>query len=760
MDLVRIYRVFQKMMLYPHLLDEIRGLFLNALAEKGFSDAETIRGEARARLEAEGKPVTADNLKAYTDALIDLHFISRFPDETIDDYISLPHKKELFRRLNRVVNTEGATPGKIRKALREFCETPQGEPFLNESEAEGVRVALINHFISNHLPIIGIAKHYLTIRDVDEMLSSSFSTPRRPGKIGGKATGLLIAHKILLPRLMDRDPELEKYVTVPDSYYFNSGIFSDFTDYNGLYSFYSQKYNTYEAIEENYRHIGEVFAKASFPPDVLEMFREFLESVGEHPLILRSSSLLEDNFGFAFSGKYDSVFVANQGDIETRLAAFVQGLKQVHMSTFAQAPILYRRDHKLLDYDEKMSVLVQKVVGRRFGDYFFPFAAGVAFSHNPYRWTLRIRKEEGIVRLVFGLGTTAVDRVGQGYPRLIPLSHPQLRPESGVSQIMKYSQRMVELLNLRTGALESRSFDEVMNLVGPDDRFLSLSTNREGWLAPPLFEMQDIDVAKGCITFDNFLTRTPFVPLMRKILRKLESAYGRPVDIEFAWDREKLYLLQCRTLSVVDELVEVPLKEDVPEEAVLFKNNHVVSSSIVRDIEYVVYVDPKAYSRLASYEDKLAIGRTVNRLNRVLENSRFGMFGPGRWGSNDINLGVRVGYQDINRTRILAEIAFEQDGFTPEVSLGTHFFSDLVEAGIVPIALYPDQEGNVFRESFLLEMPNSLAALVPEYAAYAPVVRVIHLPACAGGRYLQVSQNARQQKGMGFLEEPTKASQT
>jgi hypothetical protein len=758
MDFVRIYRAFQEMMRYPHLLDAIRVLFLKALEERGFSDEATIRREARAGLKTEGKEITEENLKAYADALIDLHFFSHFPDEAIDNYINLARKNDLFRKLNRVVNTEGATPGKIRKALREFCEIPQGDLFINDSEAEGVRVALINHFISNHLPIIGIAKRYLTIRDIDEMLTSSFSTARRPGKIGGKATGLLLAHKILLPRLMERDPELEKYVTVPESYYFNSGIFSDFTDHNGLYSFYSQKYNTYEAIEENYRNIGEVFARASFPEDVVQMFRKFLTSVGEHPLILRSSSLLEDNFGFAFSGKYDSVFVANQGDIETRLTAFIRGLKQVHMSTFAQAPILYRKDHKLLDYDEKMSVLVQKMVGRRFGDYFFPFAAGVAFSHNPYRWTLRIRREEGIVRLVFGLGTTAVDRVGQGYPRLVPLSHPQLRPESGVSQIMKYSQRMVELMNLKTGAIESHAFEEVMNLAGPDYRFLALSTDRDGWLAPPLFETQEIDMEKGCITFDNFLNRTPFVPLMRKILRKLESAYGRPVDIEFAWDGDKLFLLQCRTLSVADELLEVSLREDVPEEAVLFKNNHVVSSSIVRDIEYVVYVDPKAYSRLPSYEDKLAVGRVVNRLNRVLENSRFGMFGPGRWGSNDINLGVRVGYQDINRTLILAEIAFEENGFTPEVSLGTHFFSDLVEARIAPIALYPDQPGNVFRESFLLEMPNSLAALVPEYAAYASVVRVIHLPEWTKGRYLHVSQDAQRQKGIGFLEEPTRES--
>jgi hypothetical protein len=756
MDLVRIYRIFQKMMRYPELLAEMRRLYLKTLIAKGFTDEETIRGEAKARIEAEGKLLTEENLNAYTDVLIDLHFISHFSDEAIENHINLAHKNELFRKLNRVVNSEGATPGKIRKALRELCEIPQGDLFLNASEAEGVRVALINRFISNHLPIIGIAKHHITIRDVDEMLTNSFSTPRRPGKIGGKATGLLLAHKILLPRLTERDPELEKYVTVPESYYFDSGIFSDFTDYNGLYSFYSQKYNTYEAIEENYRTIGEVFAKASFPGDVVEMFRKFLESIGEHPLILRSSSLLEDNFGFAFSGKYDSVFVANQGDIETRLAAFIRGLKQVHMSTFAQAPILYRRDHKLLDYDEKMSVLVQKVVGRRFGNYFFPFAAGVAFSHNPYRWTLRIRREEGIVRLVFGLGTTAVDRVGQGYPRLIPLSHPQLRPESGMSQIMKYSQRKVELMNLESGVIESHSFDEVMNLVDPADRFLSLSTDRDGWLAPPLFEMQEIDVDKGCITFDNFLTRTPFVALMRKILRRLESAYGRPVDIEFAWDRDKLYLLQCRTLSVVDDLVEVPVRDDVAGEALLFRNNHVVSSSIVRDIEYAIYVDPKAYNRLDSGEEKLAIGRVVSKLNRALEESRFGMFGPGRWGSNDINLGVRVGYQDINRTRFLAEIAFEENGFTPEVSLGTHFFSDLVEAGIVPIALYPDQPDNLFRENFFLEMPNSLSSLASEYAAYDSVVRVVHLPSCTAGRYLQVYQDAQRQKGMGFLEAPAK----
>ncbi len=754
MDLVRIYRVFQKMMEHPQLLDEVRAQFLSALAARRLTDEGAIRAEAAASLEAEGKAITEESLKAFADALVDLHFISHFSDEEIDNYINLVRKRDAFRSLTRVVNAEGATPAEIRRVLREFCDIPQGDLFIDPTEAEGVRVALINHFISNHLPIIGIAKHFITIRDVDEMLASSFSTPRRPGKIGGKAAGLLLASKIILPRLLERDPDFERHVTVPESYYFNSGILSDFMDYNCLYSFSSRKYQSREDIAENYRNIGQVFAKASFPPDTVAMFRTFLERMGEEPLILRSSSLLEDNFGFAFSGKYDSLFLANQGDPETRLAAFIEGFKQVHMSTYAPAPLLYRRDHKLLDYDERMSVLVQKVVGNRYGDYFFPFAAGVAFSQNPYRWTLRIRREDGIVRLVYGLGTQAVDRVGQGYPRLVPLGQPLLRPEGDVRQIMKYSQRMIDILNLRTGRLERHEFEEILSLAPARHRFYALSTNRDGLYSPPLFEMQEVEMDKACVSFDNFLSRTPFVTLMKRVLAKLENAYGRPVDVEFAWNGEKLFLLQCRTLAIAGSMEEIAIPEDMPRDAVLFTNNRVVWNAVVRDVEYVVYVDPKAYNRLPSYEDKIAVGRIVHRLNRFFEDKRYALFGPGRWGSNDIQLGVRVGYEDINRTKILAEIAFEENGATPEVSLGTHFFSDLVEAHIVPVALYPDHLATTFREDFFMKSRNQLAELLPDCERFAEVVRVIHLPRCTQGLYLHVYQDARSQKGVGFLAVP------
>ncbi len=754
-QIVRTYQMFRMMMRHPKLVDEMRLIFLRALVDCGVVTEDELDTRTNAILLELGHPRSTTHRKGIRDALIDLLFVEHFSDNEIENHINLARKEERFRNLNRVVNAEGATSKQIKKALKEFCLIPQGDLFIKPSEAEGVRVALIHHFISNQLPFIGTAKKYITIRDIDELVDHTFWSPRRSGRIGGKAAGMLLAYKILVPRLEAGDPDLEEHVMMPESFYFNSGIFSDFIDYNGLHAFHSQKYKSREAIEEEYKHIADLFSKAVFPPDMVAMFRAFLEKVGEHPLILRSSSLLEDNLWHAFSGKYDSVFLANQGDIERRLREFIWGLKRVHMSTYGPAPILYRRDHDLLDFDEKMSVLVQKVVGRRYGDYFFPFVAGVAFSRNTYRWTPKIRQEEGMLRLVLGLGTRAVDRVGQDYPRLIAVSHPHLRPEVTLQEVMKYSQRMVDVLNLKKGCLEPLPYREVMKLIPAETAFLALSYNKDGHLAPPLFKDQGGPLEHSCVTLDNFIRRTQFVPLMQKILRRLDEAYGWAVDVEFAWDEDKLYLLQCRTLSVREEIAEVKIPDDLPEERIIFTNSRVVFNTVVRDVEYVVYVDPKKYGQIPDHEGKLAIGRVVSRLNRALDGRRYGLFGPGRWGSNDINLGVRVGYEDINHTLILGEIAFETQGGTPEVSFGTHFFNDLVEAHIVPVAMFPDQERTIFREDFFTSSAeNRLRELSPEDAKYEEVVRVIHVPSATGGMRLHVYQDTQGQRGIGFIAPP------
>ncbi len=750
-DLLRTYGLYQKMARYPELIGEMRAIFRKVLQERGIIDPEALEKKVFQLMEDGGEQLNNPPSREQVDAVTDLYSARYLDAHEIENYINLARKQHQFRELYKAVSREGATSKKIKKALKDFCAIPKGDVYISPNEAEGVRVALIDFFISNQLPVISTAKKHVTIRDIDEILDHTFWNRRFPGKIGGKAAGMNIAYRVLLPRLADHDPELKKYVRIPESYYFNSGTRTDFMEYNDLHHFHALKYKTREQIEEGYKHIAKLFEQATFPPDVQDDIREFLTRIGEHPLILRSSSLLEDNYGHAFSGKYDSVFIANQGNLETRLQEFMRGLKHVHMSTYGPAPLLYRRDHNLLDFDEKMSVLVQKVVGRRQGDYFFPFAAGVAFSYCAYTWTPRIRKEDGMVRLVMGMGTRAVDRIGGDYTRMIPISHPTIRSEIGSQQIRKYSQKMVDVLNLKTKQMETIPFGLVAEKMPQNEIFQAVSIIEDGNLTSPLYKTQEIDLNRTCITFDNFIKTPPFVPLMKKILSKLEDAFGQPVDLEFAWHEGKFYLLQCRTLAITGDEGDVSVPQEVTDERILFKSTQVLTSCIVRDIEYVVYVNPKAYACLDSHEAKFKIGRMVNRINRCLEDKRYALFGPGRWGSNDIELGVRVGYEDINHCLVLGEIAFEKSGSTPEVSYGTHFFNDLVEAQITPIALFPDRS-DTLKEALLIDAPNQTRTMAPEFDEYENVVHIVHIPSVFPGQYLQIFQDSKDQKGLGFLD--------
>ena len=223
------------------------------------------------------------------------------------------------------------------------------------------------------------------------------------------------------------------------------------------------------------------------------------------------------------------------------------------------------------------------------------------------------------------------------------------------------------------------------------------------------------------------------------------------MDIEFAWDDNKLYILQCRSLSMRREAERVPLPANVPEEDTLFRTGSGITNARITNIEYVVYVDPRAYDRLDTVEKKHKVGRTVGRLNKRLAGKQYALMGPGRWGSNDINLGVRVTYADINSTRLLVEIAFARDGYTPEVSYGTHFFQDLVEADIAIMPLYPDTPGSMLKEDFLLGSHNSLCELEPGAVDMRDAVHVLHIPSLRDGKLLHVLLDGESQRGMGMF---------
>ncbi len=752
MDLLKTYRLYKKINQYPNILGLIRSTFMEILEKKGIITRAGLQERVTEELKKDGIDDTEANRQEYLEALIDYYFATHLSPGEIESYINLARKRDKAQTLSKLVNQDQASSLQIFNALDQFCEIPKGEVYISREEAEGIRVALITRFISSQLPFISLAKNHITIRDIHDLLRHTLWSRKRPGKLGGKAAGMILAYKILLPLLEQKDPELEQYIRVPETWYLNSGVFSEFLDRNNLYLFHTFKYKDREEIEKEYSRIEERFRFASFAPEVVEDFRRILGEIGEHPIIIRSSSMLEDSFGLAFSGKYLSLFLTNQGDLETRLNHFIMGLKKVFASTFGPDPILYRRDHGLLDYDERMAMMVQKVVGKRFGDYFFPFVGGVMFSKNVHTWNPRIKKEEGLVRLVFGLGTRAVDRVGSDYPRMVPLSHPLLRPEVTGDQIRKYSQRQVDVLNLKKGVLETVDFKTLVNQIDHPDLFYAVSVRQDDHLAPPLFKMENLKGKDLCITFDNFLTQTPFVPLAKKLLSKIESAYGRPVDIEFAWEDNQFYLLQCRSLSLRSEKERVDLPEEILPEKILFTTRSALSNSIVTNLEYIVYVDPKAYDLLPTYEQKMRIASAVNLINKTLSEKRYALMGPGRWGSNDINLGVRVTYSNINKTRVLVEIAFAKNGSTPEVSYGTHFFQDLVEADIAIVPLYPDDPESIFNEAFLLTSPNLLKEIVPEEKALEGVIKVIHVPSIFKDTYLHVFLSTQHQRGIAFFD--------
>ena len=563
-DIFKIYRLIRKKNQYPNLIGLMDTTFMEILEQRRIISRETLHQKALEALKKDGQPLTDENRQEYLEALTDAYFANSFSAGEIENYINLARKRDKAQTLSMVVNRDQATSMEVYQALREFCEIPMGEVYISREEAEGIRVSLISRFISGQLPFMSLAKNHITIRDMDIILQRCLWSRKRPGKLGGKAAGMILAYKILLPLLESHDPELEEFVRIPDTWYLNSGVFSEFLDRNNLYLFHSYKYKDRETIEKEFQHIEEKFRNASFGPEVVDDFRRILGEIGEDPIIIRSSSLLEDSFGLAFSGKYLSVFLTNQGDLDTRLEAFIGGLKRVFASTFGPDPILYRQDHGLLDFDERMAMVVQKVVGRRWGDYFFPFMSGVLFSRNVYAWNPKIKKEEGLGRLVFGLGTRAVDRVGSDYPRMVPLSHPLLRPEVTASQIKKYSQKQVDVLNLKSGGMETVDFRTLTSKVSHPDLFHAVSVEREGHLSPPLFKVQEIGGGELVLTFENLLVKAPFIHLAKKILSLIETAYGRPVDIEFAWDENKFYLLQCRSLSTRKELDRVEVPENVP----------------------------------------------------------------------------------------------------------------------------------------------------------------------------------------------------
>jgi len=654
--------------------------------------------------------------------------------------------------LIETVENQGSSLTDIADALERHQQLSLGDRDLSRTMQLAIRASLVRRFFTDDLDYINIAKHWVEVDDFHPLVQHIISLPGSHGKLGGKSSGLFLAAQIL--RKTPEYAHLVGDVRVPRTWYLTSDVLLNFIEFNQLDDIYDRKYLELDQIRREYPHIVQVFKNSTFSPEIVRGLSIALDDFDDRPLIVRSSSLLEDRMGSAFSGKYKSLFLANQGTKRERMAALMDAIAEVYASVFGPDPIEYRAERGLLDLHEEMGVMIQEVVGTRAGRYFLPAFAGVAFSNNEFRWSARIKREDGLVRIVPGLGTRAVDRVGDDYPVLFAPGQPGLRANVTPEEIERYSPRRVDVINLETRQFETVDVADVLRECGREfpgfaQVFSVLEDDR--LRLPPRFGL-DLARADLVVTFDGLTQNSSFMARMRALLGVLAEKLGYPVDLEFASDGRDFHLLQCRPQSSSHDTTASVIPADLPADRVLFAADRYVSNGRVPDLTHIVYVDPEAYARLPDLETLKDVGRAVGRLNKTLPKRQFVLIGPGRWGSRgDVHLGVSVTYSDINNTALLMEVAARRGSYVPEVSFGTHFFQDLVESEIRYLPLFPGDRGQQFHPELILALPNQLPELVPDYAHLAPALHVIDVPAATGGLVLRVLMNGDIERAVGFL---------
>ncbi len=752
---------------YPILNSRIRARMRKDLFERGIITPQGFETKVREmairsqQLEGVRNPYSDEageiwdiRLARVRDNLTDLLFSEHLPFAVFQKLVSdlLTERGVSSQDLISSLNPELAPAEVVFEHAMTIERMTPLERARYEARLQESKVVLIRSMISDQLRYINIAKEWFTLADLAEIRRRKIGT----GRIGGKAAGMLLAARMLHEVA---DPNLMACLKTPESYFVGSDEMYTLMSINNLMHWNDQKYKEEHEMRAEYPQIVSDFEASEFPPDISEQLAAMLDHIGHKPVIVRSSSLLEDNFGTSFAGKYESIFVPNQGTPHENLLSLQRAIARVFASTFNSAALLYRRSKGLLDYDERMAILIQEVQGERFGRYFMPHAAGVAFSRNIYRWTPQIRREDGFVRIVWGLGTRAVDRVGNDYPRLVALSHPLLRPSTEPKAIRRYSQQYVDLIDLEENSFKTLPIQSVLDSHYAPLRYLA-QLDEDDYFTSLRSSVIEGDPRRLVLTFDELLKRTAFAEHMRQILHLLEANYHSPVDTEFTLSithdntgkpQVCITILQCRPQAHLIETAQVPWPVELPKDDIILSTRFVVPQGYIERVDYVVFVAPQAYHSLPSELVRRELRQAIARLNAALAAESFICIGPGRWGSSNSDLGVPIDYGDIYHTRALVELTGPTSGAAPEPSLGTHFFQDLMESQIYPLAVVLDDAQTVFRNDFFYGLPNHVGEWITLDDTLAACLRLLKVSDYRPGAHLSIVMSDERGQALAYL---------
>ena len=524
------------------------------------------------------------------------------------------------------------------------------------------------------------------------------------GMIGGKACGMLLSRKLI----ENHRPDIFERFEPHDSYYIGSDVFYAYIVDNGFWDLRIRQ-RTEEGFFALANEFREKIMEGKFPAAIEAEFLRILDYYGSDPVIVRSSSILEDGFGNAFAGKYESVFCGSAGSPEERLAQFENAVRIVYASTMSLSALDYRKRRGLDKRDEQMAILVQRVSGSRYDGFFMPCAAGVGYSASPYRMDA-VRPEAGMLRLVMGLGTAAVDRRTGSYPRIVSLDDPKRLIHTSISDRQQYSQRIVDAVSLESGEVEG--FDP-MKLSEKLPAYINRLLLTHNYETENRLREIGMDREILFVTCDGLTDNQALMKDMREMLGLIQQHYQYPVDTEytvnFAPDGSYVIdLLQCRPLQLTEEGDKVVFPDRISSDRILLETKGVsMGFSRKFDIDCIVYIDPVGYYKLP-YKKKYDVKKALSDINWHFreKGKRMILLTPGRICTSSPELGVPSGFADISEFSLIAEVSESSIGYIPELSYGSHIFQDLVEAGILYTAVFEGKSTIAWNPELLSSLPD------------------------------------------------------
>ena len=506
------------------------------------------------------------------------------------------------------------------------------------------------------------------------------------GNIGGKASGLARIQKALTSHF-EMEPFSGFQISIPRMVVVASDIFDNFMQRNSLWDIVND-------LQASDKSIAVEFQRANLPVDIVGDLRALITDI-KTPLAVRSSSMLEDAIYEPLARVYSTKMIPNnQPDTDTRFRKLTEAIKFIYASTFFDTAKDYRQAIGKSNSDEKMAVIIQEVVGEKFGNYYYPHIAGVARSFDFYPMA-RAKPEDGVVNLALGLGKTIVDgglvwSFSPSFPNVSP-------PLASIRDLLKNSQTKFWAVNLdKPPEYDPINEAEYLSQLDISDaeydgtlKFIVSTYQAEN-------DRLVIRIGPKGARLINFapILRAELIKLndlLKKIMQLCEESFECNIEIEFAicldekGENSRFGFLQIRPMVVSEDVVEIS-DDEMSNVNSLLVSEKVLGNGINKEIDNIIYVLPDSFNAANIQKIAMEIGEINNRL--IAAGKTYLLIGFGRWGSSDPWLGIPVQWNQISGAKAIVEATLPN--MNVEFSQGSHFFHNLSSFQVFYFLLYHD----------------------------------------------------------------------